>query len=40
MIIGRGELTQDDLHAIESAAAQITAPGARFAEVQQRMLDR
>jgi aryl-alcohol dehydrogenase-like predicted oxidoreductase len=34
------ELTHDDLHEIETAAAQITAQGARYAEAQQRMIDR
>ena len=34
------ELTDDDLQEIETAAAQITAEGARYAEAQQRMIDR
>ena len=34
------DLTDDDLREIESAAAQITAQGARYAEAQQRMIDR
>ena len=34
------ELTQEDLQEIETAAAQITAQGARYAEAQQRMIDR
>jgi aryl-alcohol dehydrogenase-like predicted oxidoreductase len=34
------ELTHDDLQEIETAAAQITAQGARYAEAQQRMIDR
>ena len=34
------ELTRDDLHEIETAAAQITVQGARYAEAQQRMIDR
>ena len=34
------ELTPEDLHEIETAAAQITAQGARYAEAQQRMIDR
>jgi aryl-alcohol dehydrogenase-like predicted oxidoreductase len=34
------ELTQGDLREIETAAAQITAHGARYAEAQQRMIDR
>jgi aryl-alcohol dehydrogenase-like predicted oxidoreductase len=34
------ELTRDDLQEIETAAAQITAQGARYAEAQQRMIDR
>jgi aryl-alcohol dehydrogenase-like predicted oxidoreductase len=34
------ELTHDDLQEIETAAAQITARGARYAEAQQRMIDR
>ena len=34
------ELTHDDLHEIETAAARITAQGARYAEAQQRMIDR
>ena len=34
------ELTEDDLQEIETAAAQITAQGARYAEAQQRMIDR
>ena len=34
------DLTDDDLQEIESAAAQITAQGARYAEAQQRMIDR
>ena len=34
------ELTGDDLAEIEDAAAQITPQGARYAEAQQRMIDR
>ena len=34
------ELIHDDLQEIETAAAQITAQGARYAEAQQRMIDR
>ncbi len=34
------ELTEDDLQEIESGAAQITPEGARYAEAQQRMIDR
>ena len=34
------ELTHEDLQEIETAAAQITAQGARYAEAQQRMIDR
>ncbi len=34
------ELTHDDLDEIETAAAQITAQGARYAEAQERMIDR
>ena len=34
------ELTDDDLQEIETAAAQITAQGARYAEAQERMIDR
>jgi aryl-alcohol dehydrogenase-like predicted oxidoreductase len=34
------ELTHDDLQEIETAAAQITAQGARYAEAQERMIDR
>ena len=34
------ELTHDDLQEIETAAAQITAEGARYAEAQERMIDR
>jgi aryl-alcohol dehydrogenase-like predicted oxidoreductase len=34
------ELTDDDLQEIETAAAQITAQGARYAEAQQQMIDR
>ena len=34
------ELTHDDLHEIETAAERITAQGARYAEAQQRMIDR
>ena len=34
------ELTREDLQEIETAAAQITAQGARYAEAQQRMIDR
>jgi aryl-alcohol dehydrogenase-like predicted oxidoreductase len=34
------ELTDEDLQEIENAAAQITAQGARYAEAQQRMIDR
>ena len=34
------ELNDDDLQEIENAAAQITAEGARYAEAQQRMIDR
>ena len=34
------DLTDDDLQEIETAAAQITAEGARYAEAQQRMIDR
>jgi aryl-alcohol dehydrogenase-like predicted oxidoreductase len=34
------DLTHDDLQEIESAEAQITAQGARYAEAQQRMIDR
>jgi aryl-alcohol dehydrogenase-like predicted oxidoreductase len=34
------ELTHDDLQEIENATAQITAQGARYAEAQQRMIDR
>ncbi len=34
------ELTDDDLDEIEAAAAKITAEGDRYAEAQQRMIDR
>ena len=34
------ELTVNDLQEIESAAAQITAQGARYSEANQRMIDR
>ena len=34
------ELTPDDLREIDEAAAQITAEGARYAEANQRMIDR
>ena len=34
------ELTADDLREIDEAAAQITAEGARYAEANQRMIDR
>jgi aryl-alcohol dehydrogenase-like predicted oxidoreductase len=34
------ELTDDDLQEIAEAAARITAEGARYAEAQQRMIDR
>jgi aryl-alcohol dehydrogenase-like predicted oxidoreductase len=34
------ELTPDDLHEIDSAAAQITPEGARYPESSQRMVDR
>ena len=34
------ELTGDDLQEIEASEAQITAQGARYAEAQQRMIDR
>ncbi len=34
------ELAPDDLQEIEAAAAQITVEGARYAEAQQRMIDR
>jgi aryl-alcohol dehydrogenase-like predicted oxidoreductase len=34
------ELTHDDVQEIETAEAQITARGARYAEAQQRMIDR
>jgi aryl-alcohol dehydrogenase-like predicted oxidoreductase len=34
------ELTDDDLHEIETASAQITAQGARYSEANQRMIDR
>jgi aryl-alcohol dehydrogenase-like predicted oxidoreductase len=34
------ELTHDDLQEIETAAAQISAQGARYAEAQERMIDR
>jgi aryl-alcohol dehydrogenase-like predicted oxidoreductase len=34
------DLTDDDLQEIESAAVQITVEGARYAEAQQRMIDR
>ena len=34
------ELTPDDLREIESAASQINAQGARYAEASQRMIDR
>ena len=34
------ELTPDDLAEIESAAAQVTVQGARYAEAQERMIDR
>jgi aryl-alcohol dehydrogenase-like predicted oxidoreductase len=34
------ELTHDDLQEIETATEQITAQGARYAEAQQRMIDR
>jgi aryl-alcohol dehydrogenase-like predicted oxidoreductase len=34
------ELTHDDLQEIETAAAQITAQGARYTEALQRMIDR
>ncbi|MFL5962410.1 MAG: aldo/keto reductase [Gaiellaceae bacterium] len=33
-------LTEDDLQEIENGAAQITAEGERYAEAQQRMIDR
>jgi diketogulonate reductase-like aldo/keto reductase len=34
------ELTADDLQEIETAEAQITAAGARYADAQERMIDR
>jgi aryl-alcohol dehydrogenase-like predicted oxidoreductase len=34
------ELTPDDLHEIENAAAQITVQGARYSEGAQKMIDR
>ncbi len=34
------ELTADDLQEIETAAAEITAQGHRYAEAQERMIDR
>jgi pyridoxine 4-dehydrogenase len=34
------ELTGDDLEEIETAAAQLTAEGHRYAEAQQQMIDR
>ena len=34
------ELTDDDLQEIETAAAQLTAQGHRYAEAQERMIDR
>jgi aryl-alcohol dehydrogenase-like predicted oxidoreductase len=34
------ELSEDDLQEIENGAAQITAEGARYAEAQDRMIDR
>jgi aryl-alcohol dehydrogenase-like predicted oxidoreductase len=34
------ELTESDLHDIESAASQITVEGARYSEASQRMIDR
>jgi aryl-alcohol dehydrogenase-like predicted oxidoreductase len=34
------ELSEDDLQEIENGAAQITAEGARYAEAQERMIDR
>jgi aryl-alcohol dehydrogenase-like predicted oxidoreductase len=34
------ELTPDDLHEIDAAAAEITAEGARYSETSQRMIDR
>jgi aryl-alcohol dehydrogenase-like predicted oxidoreductase len=34
------ELTSDDLHEIETGAAQITPQGARYPESAQRMIDR
>jgi aryl-alcohol dehydrogenase-like predicted oxidoreductase len=34
------ELTDADLHEIEAGAAEITPEGARYAEAQQRMIDR
>jgi diketogulonate reductase-like aldo/keto reductase len=34
------ELSPDDLAEIENAAAQITLQGERYAEAQQRMIDR
>ena len=34
------ELTDDDLQEIETAAAQVTAQGHRYAEAQQQMIDR
>ena len=34
------ELSQDDLQQIENGAARITAEGARYAEAQERMIDR
>ena len=34
------ELSEDDLQEIENGAARITAEGARYAEAQERMIDR
>ena len=34
------ELTEDDLHEIETAAAQIEPEGARYAAAQQALIDR
>ena len=34
------QISADDLQEIETAAAQITPQGARYAEAQQRMIDR
>jgi aryl-alcohol dehydrogenase-like predicted oxidoreductase len=34
------QLTDDDLREIESVAAQITPEGARYAEAQERTIDR